>query len=94
MLKNISKYFNGKHATSNKVDQKFSSLKIMVNFRSRSSVYVWNLILNFRLKIQQFLDLVEEIIEDVKLFRRIARKSDSRFLRILGYSEEIKSEII
>ncbi|MHA1694827.1 MAG: hypothetical protein ACTSUG_06175, partial [Candidatus Helarchaeota archaeon] len=77
----ISGYFKGKHITSNKVEQKFSILKKMVNFRGKRSVSAWNLVLYFHFKIRQFPDLVEDVVNGMKICPIIARRSENLFWR-------------
>ena len=90
----ISGYFKGKHITSNKVEQKFSILKKMVNFRGKRSVSAWNLVLYFHFTIRQFPDLVEDVVDEMKICPIIARRSENLFWKLLKSGEKLKSETI
>jgi len=66
----------------------------MVNFRGKRSVSAWNLGLYFHFTIRQFPDLVEDVVDGMKICPIIARRSENLFWRSLKSGEKLKSETI
>ena len=90
----IGKFFVGKHITSNIIEQQFSSMKCLLNFRGKRSVDFWNKIINLYFTIREYPGAVEEAINGLKLCPQIIHRSPDLILRLLKSENRIKSKVI
>jgi hypothetical protein len=94
MLELVGQLFQGKFVTTNSVENIFSALKKLVNFRGKRSIAAWNLVLQFYFTIRQYPELVKQEMRGLELCRNIINRSLDLKLKLLPINTRIVSEVV
>jgi len=94
MLELVGHYFPEKYVTTNLVENVFSALKKLVNFRGKRSIPAWNLVLEFYFTIRQYPAIVKQELRGLALCRNIINRSLDLKFKLLPITTKIMSEVV
>lgn len=94
MLELVGQYFPEKFVTTNLVENIFSALKKLVNFRGKRSIPAWNLVLEFYFTIRQYPEIVKQEMHGLELCRNIINRSLDLKFKLLPITTRIVSEAV
>ena len=92
-LNRLAKYFAGICITTNPVEQQFSVLKSLVNFRGKRSVQAWIRILNFYFSIREYPEITRNELHGLRLGYYILNRSLDLKVKLLFNNHKIMSEV-
>jgi hypothetical protein len=79
-LQELCSVFQNKHITTNPVENIFSVLKKLIDFRGKRSLEYWQLLIRYFFTIREFPSILKEILEEVEFSPQIHHKSSVKIL--------------
>lgn len=93
-LETLGKFFIGKNVTTNSIEQQFTSLKCLINFRGKRSLAAWKRILSFYFTIREFPGIMKHELNGLKLCPRLIHRSFDLMIRLLNINNKLMSEVL
>ena len=79
-FKELSAVFENKHITTNPVENIFSVLKKLIDFRGKRTLNFWILLLRYFFTVREWPLILKEVLDDLELSPQIRHKASIRLL--------------
>ncbi|MHA1148021.1 MAG: hypothetical protein ACTSR8_07215 [Promethearchaeota archaeon] len=72
--------FGNKHITTNPVENVFSVLKKLIDFRGKRDLEYWRLLLRYYFTVRECPSILKEVLDELSFSPQMLHKSSYKFL--------------